>query len=107
MARPGDPGGPARPDWTVQAADTIESVVASVRAKSAAPLETVARAVVYGILLAVMGQVALVLLTIALVRALEVYLPVGDVWLPYLIVGGLLTIAGLLLWSKRRPKGEG
>ena len=83
-------------------ADTIESVVGSVRDKTATPLETVARALVYGILIIVMGTAAMVLLTIALVRAGTYLLPV---WAVYAIVGGLFTTVGLLLWRKRRPSG--
>ena len=91
------------PDWTVQAADTIESVVGSIRDKTEVPLETVARALVYGLVAGVMGLTALILVAIALVRVLEVYLPIGDVWLPDLIIGGLFTLLGLFLWSKRKP----
>lgn len=91
-------------DWTIQVADTIESVVGSVRDKTATPLETLARALVYGILILVMGTAALVLLTIALVRAGSYLLPV---WTVYAIVGGLFTLVGLLLWRKRRPSAAG
>ncbi len=98
------PPAPTSSDWTVQVTDTIESVVGSVRDKTATPLETVARAVVYGILIVVMGTAALVLLTIALVRAGTYLLPV---WAVYAIVGGLFTLVGLLLWRKRGPSGAG
>ncbi|MBW3555529.1 MAG: phage holin family protein [Actinobacteria bacterium] len=91
---------PPSQDWTVQVADTIESVVGSVRDKTAVPLETLARAVVYGILIIVMAAAAMVLLTIALVRAGSYVLPI---WAVYAIVGGFFTLAGLFLWRKRRP----
>ncbi len=87
-------------DWTVQVADTIESVVGSIRDKTAVPLETVARALVYGILIAVMGTTALVLLTILAIRLLDYVLPI---WAVDAIVGGLFTALGLFLWRKRRP----
>src|SRR5688500_13107107 len=75
-------------DWTVQVADTIESVVGSVRDKTAVPLETVARALVYGILVSVIGTTALILVTIALVRVLSYVI---EVWAAYAIIGGLFT----------------
>lgn len=87
-------------DWAVQIADTIESVVGSVRDKTAVPLETVARALVYGILVAVIGVTALVLVTISAVRLLDYVL---EIWAAYAIVGGLFTLMGLFLWRKRRP----
>ena len=87
----------------MQAADTIESVVGSIRDKTAVPLETIARALVYGLVAGVMGLTALIMVAIAMVRILEVYLPVGDVWLPDLLIGGLFTLVGLFLWSKRKP----
>jgi hypothetical protein len=93
----------ASADWTVQVADTLESVVGSVRAKTAVPLETIARALVYGILIAVVGSAALILLTILLVRVLTYALP--EVWQVDLLLGAIFTLGGLLLWRKRRPAG--
>ena len=109
MASPAAPSAPAAPssspspspaDWTVQVADTIVGVVGSVRDKTALPLETIARAVVYGIVIAVVGTASMVLLTVALVRAGTYVLPV---WAVDAILGGLFTVGGLLLWRKRRP----
>lgn len=103
MATPATPTpttGTTSPDWTVQVADTIESVVGSVRDKTAVPLETVARALVYGIVLGTMGLTALVLVTIIAIRALSFVL---EVWAAYAIIGGLFTLGGMLLWRKRRP----
>ena len=98
MASPVEP----RPsDWTVQVADTIESVVGSIRDKTTVPAETAARAVVYGILVGVMGTAIVVLLTVGLVRLLDNWL---RIWAVYSILGGLFTVAGLFLWRKRRPR---
>lgn len=93
------PSPAASPDWTVQVADTIESVVDSVRNKTAVRLETVARALVYGIIVGTMGVTALVLVTILSIRVLDYVLPV---WAAYAVLGGLFTSMGLLLWRKRR-----
>ncbi|HEX2064936.1 MAG TPA: hypothetical protein VHE80_11005 [Acidimicrobiales bacterium] len=93
-------------DWTVQAADSVERVVGAVRDKTAVPLTTVARAVVYGLVAAVMGVAALTLVAIGLVRAVNAYVP-EDVWAAHLIVGGIFTLAGLLLLRKANaPKRE-
>jgi hypothetical protein len=104
MATPATPTpttGTTSPDWTVQVADTIESVVGSVRDKTAVPLETVARALVYGIVLGTMGVTALILLTIAAIRGLSYVL---EVWAAYAIIGAIFTGLGMLAWYFRRPR---
>ena len=89
-------------DWTIQAADTIESVVVAVRSKTTDPVVGISRWVVYGTLAAIVGLVAATVTIIGLVRVLDVVLP-GQVWVVYVILGGIFTAAGLVLWS-RRPK---
>lgn len=101
MAQPGG-------DWTVQAADTIESVVGSIRDKTAVPLTTVARALVFGLIAGVVGVAALVMLTIGLVRAVIEVLPFDDhsrsVWVAEAGIGGLFLLLGLFVFAKRKPK---
>jgi len=93
------------PDWAAQTADTIDRVVTSIRSKTADPLDHVVRIVVYGILAAVLGITVVVLLAVALVRAVDVAIP-GHVWSAHLVVGGIFTLLGLFLWSKRRASGD-
>lgn len=88
-------------DWATETADRIESVVVSIRSKTADPLERIVRIVVYGIVAAVLSIAALVLLTAALVRAVDIAIP-GGVWSAHLSIGGIFTVVGLFLWAKRR-----
>ena len=90
-------------DWAADTADRIDHLVATIRAKTSDRLVGVARLVVYGLLAAVMGAMALVLLVIAAIRFLDAYIPRG-VWIPYLLLGAILVGAGLFLWSKRTAK---
>jgi hypothetical protein len=90
-------------DWATQAADTIDSVVGTIRGKTTVPAETAARGLVYGILIVVMGAAALLLLTTGVVRLLDNWL---RVWAVYLIVGGVFTAGGLLCWAFRRPRRQ-
>lgn len=83
-------------DWTAQAADTVERLVTGLRDKTATPLTVVARAIVYGLLAAVMGLATAVLVIIGLLRAIDVYLP-GEVWAAHLLLGGIFTVLGGLL----------
>lgn len=92
------------PDWTVRAADTVDAVVGVVRDKAVVPITTAARWAVYGILAAIVGTAAAVLVVAGLVRAIDVYTGAGNVWIAYAIVGGIFVVAGLFLWSKRTPR---
>ena len=87
-------------DWTVSAADTVERVVGTVRDKTTVPITTVARALVFGLLAAALGLAALVLFTVALVRAVDVYTGDGRVWIAHGSIGGIFTLAGLFLLRK-------
>ena len=98
----GPPGGdaPGGDDWTVQAADTIERLVGTVRDKTSTPLVTVARALVFGLLAAVMGIAVAVLGAVTLVRVVDVATGEGNVWIAHLIVGGIFTLGGgFFLWK--------
>ena len=102
---------PAGQDWTVQAADRIESVVGTIRDKTVVPLTTVARGLVYGLIAAILGVVALILLTIGGLRVVIVYLPGWfadrpgrSVWAADAMVGGIFTLVGLFLLRKARAR---
>lgn len=93
-------------DWPAQAADVIVRVVGQVRDKTTGPAVTAARGVVYGLLAALLGGAAAVLVAIAFVRGLdELIEELTDgrrTWAAHGLVGLLFTVVGLFLWSKRR-----
>jgi hypothetical protein len=102
---------PPQEDWPAQVADTIVNVIGSVRDKTTGPAITIARAVVYGTFAAIIGCVALVVLVIAGVRFIDSYLPSAwfgesHTWAAHLIIGLVLTIAGLVLFLRRHPRAE-
>jgi hypothetical protein len=86
-------------DWTTDAVDTLEQIVGTVRDKTVLPAQRATRAVVYGLLVGFFVFVAVVMLAIALFRVLVIL--VGDVWLAYLILGGIFVIAGAFVWTLR------
>src|SRR3712207_900490 len=88
-------------DWPAQATDLVVNLVQQVRERTTRPAVLVARAVVFGLVAAVLGVAATVLRVAGGVRLVNVYLP-GDVWAAHLLVGGVLTLAGFILWSRRR-----
>lgn len=91
------------PDWPLKATDRVVDVVDNVRSKTAGPAIRVSRALVYGVVALVLGLVALPLFLVGLTHLLNYAVP-GDIWRVYFIVGGVFTLAGLFMWS-RRPRG--
>ena len=115
MALPVPPpaNAPARtsPDWTVQAADTVEKVVVGIRDKTTVPLTTIARGLVYGLVAGTLATVALLVLVIGLLRLLDSYVPLHhpsgrSVWVVDLSIGAVFTSLGLLLLRKARKPGS-
>jgi hypothetical protein len=98
---------PAAPDddWTVEALDRIDALIEKVRSNSTDRLARIARLVVFGLLITIMAVTALVLVTIALVRALDEAIP-GRVWAVYLGLGAILAVVGVFLWSQKSPKPQ-
>jgi hypothetical protein len=101
------PGNPfTDPNWAADLADTIERVVGTVRDRTTKPLVTASRGVVFGLLAAILGGVAAILLIVVATRATQALL---DIWFPhersvylsYFIVGGIICLGGLFVLSKR------
>jgi len=96
-------------DWPVQVADRIEAVVESVRGETTVPITKVVRAVVFGLIVAVAGIIALVM-TIILVIRLHVYLPFHPayrrLWTSYAVLGAIFVLLGMFLWRKRHPRRD-
>ena len=90
-------------DWPAQIADTAARLVEQVRDKTTRPAITAARAVVFGLLALSIGTVAAFLFLIGTIRLINGYLP-GKVWTTYLLLGGIFTVAGALLFSQRKPR---
>ncbi len=88
-------------DWPATVADTIEGVVASVHDRFIRPAIVAARGIVFGLIIATMALILIVLLTVALIRFLVVYVFNGRVWPAYLVVGGLFCIGGIVAWTRR------
>lgn len=105
----GSPGSSGS-DWPAQAADLIVKTVGQVRDKTTGPALTAARGVVYGLLAALLGGTAAILVAIAAVRGLdeliETVVDSRETWAAHAVVGLAFTVAGAFLWSKRHaPAG--
>lgn len=89
-------------DWATQIVDTLENVVDTVRSKTTQPVQTIVRFAIYGLMAFGIAIAALLLLTIGMVRLLDIVLPPG-VWAAHLLLGVLFLAIGLFAWSRRNP----
>lgn len=90
-------------DWPRQATNRIVDLIDKVRLKTSGPAIGIARTVVYGLVVAMLAPVLLILALITLIRGLDEAIP-GQVGPIYLVMGAVFTLVGLFLWS-RRPRG--
>ena len=93
-------------DWPAQAADTVVRVVDQVKAKSTDNVVLLVRAIVYGLVILVLGVAIIAMTTIALLRVTDAYLPIGDgvgsaTWAAHGLLGLLLSILGFGAWISR------
>lgn len=89
-------------EWPAQAADTIVETIGKVRDKTTKPAIVAARALVYGLLAALVGLAAFALFLIMAVRLLD-YLP-GNIWTVYAAFAVVFSLFGIVLLRKaNRP----
>jgi hypothetical protein len=102
------PAAASSTDWTVEVTNQIESVVAKVRDNTTVPVTKAAEAIVFGVVAAMLGAVAVTFLVLLMVRFLIVYLPIHPlarrVWVADAIVAAIFLGAGALLWMQRQPR---
>jgi hypothetical protein len=93
-------------DWPAQVTDTIVRVVDQVRSKTTDNVVLLVRAIVYGLVVVVLGLAILVMTTVALLRLADAYLPIGNgvgsaTWAAHGLLGLLLSVLGLGTWMSR------
>lgn len=99
-------------DWPAKATETIVDQVGKIRDKTTGPALKAARYAVFAAFAISLGTVALIILVIGAVRALDVYLPSAvfgetHTWAAHTIIGVVLLIAGLILFaSKARRRAD-
>lgn len=96
---PSSNGGMIPSEWPVQAADMIVDTIGKVRDKTTRPALIAVRALVYGVILAVVATIALVTAIITGVRLYANYVP-GPVYWLYGGLSVLFVVAGLVCLRK-------
>lgn len=87
-----------------KAADAVQLVVDTIHDKAIRPAILATRAIVFGLLVAALATLLLVLGSIAVLRLFDVYVFGHHVWLSYIVLGGALTLAGLGAWTRRTAR---
>jgi tetrahydromethanopterin S-methyltransferase subunit G len=87
-------------DWTKDLLDRLDHYIDVVRSNTTDRLVKVARVLVYGLVIAIMGTMVAIISLITLIRVLDIVLP-REVWLPYVVLGAIFLILGLFAWSKK------
>ncbi|MGH9017575.1 MAG: hypothetical protein ACRDY1_07480 [Acidimicrobiales bacterium] len=100
------PGPDGADQWQVRVVDTIDDVVGAVQDRIVRPLLLVARAVVFGLIVAAMTLVLSITVAVVVIRVLDVYAFRNRVWAADVTVGGVFAVGGLVLWALRRPRGK-
>ena len=103
------PGNPLTdPNWAPDLTDQIVDFIANVRDRTTNNAIKVARGIVFGLLGAILGVVALVLFIIMSTRGVkeiyDLFTPTyRAVYLSYFTLGGIFCLVGVLLMAKRHP----
>ncbi|MFM1751850.1 MAG: hypothetical protein RL119_812 [Actinomycetota bacterium] len=97
------------PNWAADVTDKIVDSIDKVRARTTKPIILIARGLVFGLLSAFLGVMALVLLLVGVSRALINFIewPLDHdtaVWVSYFVLGGLLCLIGTVCMIKRQSK---
>ena len=102
------PGNPLTdPNWATEVTEQITTVVGNVRDKTTDNAVKIVRGIVFAMLGVFLGLTAIVLLLIIATRGLQSLLDIWvawdkAVWISYFAVGGILTLGGLFLMSRRQ-----
>jgi hypothetical protein len=67
------------------------------------PIIMVARVLAYGFIIVLAAVVLVVVVVIGVMRLLDIFAFHGHEWLSYAVVGVASTLAGLIIWRRRRP----
>ncbi len=82
-----------------RALETVDTVVATVNDRAIRPAVVAARGIVFGVVIAVIGIMTVVLFCVGFIRLTTI---AGHrIWASYLVLGLLFSIAGTVLYARR------
>jgi uncharacterized membrane protein len=94
------------PNWATETTDKLVSLIDSFRMQTTQKVVYAARGAVFGLLAAILGILIVFILVIGSMRGLQALLALAVDWaqavyLSYFIVGGILSVVGIVLFRKR------
>lgn len=95
----------SKEDWTDQVTGLIVDNVDKVRNRTTGPILEVTRGSVHAVVAVTLILPVIVLLVILLVRVLTYYV-FREVWITYTVLGMILTVVGVALWSRRHSSAS-
>lgn len=100
------------PNWATETTDTVVRIVDQVRNQTTTKVVYAARGLVFGLIAAVLGLFIVVVLVVGAMRGLQALLELAMSWdqavyTSYFLVGGVLTVVGLVLFRKRNAGATG
>ncbi len=82
--------------WPNKIIEVVDLAVSTINQRAVNPIIQLVRWLVFGAILFLLVSAIGILVTLALVRFSTIYLFDNKVWITYLVIGGLLSIAGLV-----------
>jgi hypothetical protein len=98
-----DASEPHEPDLVDKLLAFVDHLLDVVHDKVLRPIILAARVAAYGLIIALVALVFVVVLVVGFVRLLDIYAFHGRVWISYMAVGALSLGVGLYIWRRRRP----
>jgi uncharacterized membrane protein len=94
------------PNWATETTDLIVTYIDKFRSQTTTKVIYAARGVVFGLLAGIVGVFAVMILIVGAMRGLQALLELAIGWdravyASYFIVGGVFTIAGIVMFNKR------
>jgi uncharacterized membrane protein len=94
------------PNWATETTDKLVSFIDSVRMQTTQKVVYAARGAVFGLLAGILGVLIVFVIMIGAMRGLQSLLALAVDWpqavyLSYFVVGGILSVIGIVLFRKR------
>jgi uncharacterized membrane protein len=94
------------PNWATETTDKLVTLIDTVRSQTTQKVVYAARGAVFGVIAVMLGVFIAVIALVGSMRGLQALLELAVGWeravyLSYFVVGGILSLVGLVLFRKR------